>query len=64
MLFQNGAAVFGRRSGSSAQIVLLSTFLRIFTLSFYTDNVCTDYLRQKNTFGHWTVVDKVHRSST
>ncbi len=50
----NGAAMFGRRSGSFAQIVLLSTFLRIFAFSSYTHNVCTDCLRQKNTFGHWT----------
>ncbi len=28
-------------------------FLRIFTFSFYTHNVCTIYIRQKNTFGHW-----------
>ncbi len=49
-----GAAVFSHLSSSSAQIVLLSTLLRIFTFSFYTHNVCTDYLRQKNTFGHWT----------
>ncbi len=50
----HGAAVFSRLSSSSAQIVLLSTLLCIFTFSFYTHNVCTDYLWQKNTFGHWT----------
>ncbi len=38
----------------SAQFVLLYTFLRIFTFSFYTHNVCIIYIRQKNTFGHWT----------
>ncbi len=38
----------------SAQFVLLYTFLRIFTFSFYMHNVCTIYIRQKNTFGHWT----------
>ncbi len=48
----HGTAVFSRLSGSSAQTVLLSTLLHIFTFSFYTHNVCTDYLRQKNTFGH------------
>ncbi len=52
--WHNGATMFGRRLGSSAQIVLLSTFLRIFAFSSYTRNVCTDCLRQKNTFGHWT----------
>ncbi len=46
---QNGAAVFSRRSDSSAQIVLLFTFWRIFTFSFYTHNVCTIYLRNKRT---------------
>ncbi len=50
----NGAAMFGRSSGSSAQIVLLSNFLRIFAFPSYTHNICTDCLRQKNTFGHWT----------
>ncbi len=44
--------MFSRRSDSSAQIVLLCTFLRIFTFS-YMHNVCTIYLRQKNTFGHF-----------
>ncbi len=38
----------------SAQFVFLYTLLRIFTFSFYTLNVCTIYLWQKNTFGHWT----------
>ncbi len=33
--WHNGAAMFGRRLGSSAQIVLLSTFLRIFAFSSY-----------------------------
>ncbi len=37
----------------SAQFVFLYTILRIFTFSFYTINVCTIYLWQKNTFGHW-----------
>ncbi len=41
---QHGAAMFSCLSGSSAQIVLLSTFLRILTFSFYMHNVCTDYL--------------------
>ncbi len=50
--WHNGAAMFGRRLDSSAQIVLLSTFLRIFAFSSYTHNVCTDCLRQKNT---WTL---------
>ncbi len=50
----SGAALYSRRYDGSAQFVLLSTFLRIFTFSFYTHNVCTIYIRQKNTFGHWT----------
>ncbi len=38
----------------SAQFVLLYNFLRIFTFSFYSHNVCTIYIRQKNTLdiGH------------
>ncbi len=31
---------------------VLLTFVRSFAFSFYTYNVCTDHLRQKNTFGH------------
>ncbi len=49
----SGAALYSRRYDGSAQFVLLSTFVRIFTFSFYTYNVCTIYIRQKNTFGHW-----------
>ncbi len=37
------------------KIVLLSVFFTYF-YSFYTCNVCKDYLRQKNTFGHWTAL--------
>ncbi len=25
----------------------------LFAFSFYTHNVCTDHLRQRNAFGHW-----------
>ncbi len=32
--YQNGTAVFGRRSGTSAQIVLLFTFLMYFCFLF------------------------------
>ncbi len=46
--------LFGCRPGRSAKIVLLFTFLLTFAFSFYTHNVCTDHLRQRNTFGHWT----------
>ncbi len=46
--------LYSRRYDGSAQFVLLSTFLRIFTFAFYTYNVCTINIRQKNTFGHWT----------
>ncbi len=52
-LFQDGAAMFGRRPGRSAKTVLLFTFLLTFDFSFYTHNVCTDHLRQKYTLGHW-----------
>ncbi len=34
------------------QTLVLYTFLRIFTFSFYTHNVCTIYIRQKN---RWTL---------
>ncbi len=61
MGIQNGAAVFSRHSGSSAHIVLLSTFLHIFTFSFYTHNICTDYLRQKKIFGRWTLYPRIQR---
>ncbi len=54
LCYHHGAAMFSRLSGSYIQIVHLSTLLRIFTFSLYTHNVCTDYLRQKNTFRHWT----------
>ncbi len=43
-----------RRWVRSAQIVLLFTFLLSFAFSFYTHNISTDHLRQRNTFGHWT----------
>ncbi len=36
VVLQNGASVFSRRSGSSAQIVLLSTFFYVFLLSLFT----------------------------
>ncbi len=39
----------------SAQFVLLYTFLRIFTFSFYTHNVCIIYIRQR------TLLDIGHR---
>ncbi len=34
VVYQNGTAVFGRRSGTSAQIVLLFTFLMYFCFLF------------------------------
>ncbi len=33
--YSHGAAVFGRRAGSSTQIVLLFTFLSIFAFSYF-----------------------------
>ncbi len=48
-----GAALFSRRSERSAQMVLLFTFLRIFTFSFYTHNVCTIYLQ---IWGSWILI--------
>ncbi len=41
--------MFGCRPGRSAKIVLLFTFLLTFAFYFYTHNVCTDHLRQRNT---------------
>ncbi len=41
------------------RIVLLCVFLPIlyfFTSLFDTCIVCNDYVRQKNTFGHWTAL--------
>ncbi len=42
------------------RIVLLCVFLYLFFLFFYfsfdTCIVCNDYVRQKNTFGHWTTL--------
>ncbi len=38
---QNGTTMFDRRLGSSAQIVLLSTFSHIFAYSFYTQGLFT-----------------------
>ncbi len=54
-LYMNAAA-FGRRPGTSTQVVRLFTFLRSFAFSFYTYKVCTDHLRQRKTFGHWTLL--------
>ncbi len=34
--YQDGAAAFGRRPGTSTQVVRLFTFLRSFAFSFYT----------------------------
>ncbi len=42
------------------RIVLLCVFLYLFYFIFYfsfdTCIVCNDYVRQKNTFGHWTTL--------
>ncbi len=39
------------------RIVLLCVFLYLFFyFSFDTCIVCNDYVRQKNTFGHWTTL--------
>ncbi len=48
-----GAAEFRRLRISSAQYCV---FFSIFDLSFYTCNVCNDYVQQENTFGHWTAL--------
>ncbi len=68
--FHCGAALFSRLGISSAQNCAFMCFvLPIFTFSFYTCNVCNDYLRQKNTFGHWTALHQpasghfIHESS-
>ncbi len=55
-----GAAEFSRLWISSAQncafmCVSLPIFL-FFYFSFDTCIVCNDYVRQKNTFGHWTTL--------
>ncbi len=36
--------------------VLFMCFFYIFTSIFDTCIVCNDYVRQNNTFGHWTVL--------
>ncbi len=36
-------------------IVFLCVFF-YFYLSFYTCNVCNDYVQQENTFGQWTAL--------
>ncbi len=42
---------------SSAQnCAFMYFFLTYFYFSFYTCNICNDYLWQKNTFGHWTAL--------
>ncbi len=56
MVAHHGATVFSRLSSSSTQIVLLSTLLRIFTFSFYTHNVCTDYIYIKKKTLHFTYI--------
>ncbi len=38
------------------KIVFLCVFIFYFYLSFYTCNFCNDYVRQENTFGHWTAL--------
>ncbi len=49
---QYGAGAFGCRSGTSAQIVLLFTFLHSLAFSFYTHDVCTDHLSLQYTVLH------------
>ncbi len=38
------------------KIAFLCVFIFYFYLSFYTCNFCNDYVRQENTFGHWTAL--------
>ncbi len=52
-----GAAEFSCLWISSAQnCAFMCFFLTYFYFSFYTCNVCNDYVQQKNTFGHWTAL--------
>ncbi len=54
-----GAAEFSRLRISSAQNcskLCFYVFFFNFYLSFYTCNVCNDYVRQENTFGYWTAL--------
>ncbi len=51
-----GAAEFSRLWISSAQNCVFMWFFFYFYLPFYTCNVCNDYVRQENTFGHWTAL--------